>query len=285
MLIAVLTIGVMMHFAQSARTWLTEVDGEVDDAEHAFEMQCLRSENTMFAFAIGLLLMQTVRYAICHEPIDFHGPQFNNNDAEIYSLFASAWCFGLGIFVFDCIRRWLERRNVANGSATPMTIRGLGLLQELCAMTMGWSLFYSGKWWFWYMLKDQVEEGDILTGQLCMAVLCSIVSMLILIIFDKLSDWLSSWGEGIRSVMTALVMLMGLAWQSVFVTAIKCRSHAEYAGSGDEFKRAFHDFQIALFLCILIIPAWALYMLPKFEDGVEDSKANAAEDGTATAKH
>jgi len=258
-IIGAASIGLMMLQAKKARTFITEADGSVDDHEHNFEHSCEHSENEFFSFAVGLLITQFFRHLIVGKPCDFHGPQFNNDSNEIYQLLIVALCFGIGVLVFDVIGRYMARQAL-EGNAYPMGKRAMELLEETCAMTMGWSLLFFGKWWFWYTLRDDIVDGDIMTGQMYMAVGTTLGSFALVVVFDFLSDRLHSWGEAIRALIQTLEMLIGLTWESVFVTAIELSTSSSYT---EKLDRVIHDFEISIFLCILVIPAWAMYIMPR----------------------
>jgi len=250
------TVGAMcvgMWIALVFRSGIARMDNTVDANEIAWENQCLHSEEEFFAFTAGLVITQTCRFAIMGKMPHFHGPQFNNELSQIHEMFFVA----MGFAVFTLITAAVEM-NTTNASW--MVKRTVSIVQETSAMTMGWCLLFWGKWKFWYIMKEEIAEGDVMSAQMYMAVIFSGASFLFIFALDFLSDRMPSLDHCFRALIEAFELLMGLSWESCFMTAVAGATGSEFP---NKYARVLASAKICGFLCVLIIPAWLWHILPR----------------------
>mmetsp|Transcript_5274 Transcript_5274/g.12622 ORF Transcript_5274/g.12622 Transcript_5274/m.12622 type:complete len:618 (-) Transcript_5274:57-1910(-) len=222
----------------------------------AWEARVEAAENEAAAFSIGLVLTQTVRFGICGKPQHIHGVQKNPHSSQINQLLF----FGLACGLFIWFFKFLSRKF---GHYADKIRRGLDLACAMSAFTMAWSLHYWGRWRFWYatMNKGLIGGGDVMTGQIVMAMFFStVLSMVILALFRLRSSMATPDNvELVTILITAFNILIGLAWQTCFQTA-----NEQVVGHllEESSHKAYGRSAIGAVLCIIVAPAWFIYILP-----------------------
>merc|ERR1740121_3190918 len=104
-----------------------------------------------------------------------------------------------------------------------------------------------------------------MTGRLIMATSLTYVGMLTVAAFEASEECGETCKSMWRSVVHSFEFLIGLSWGSTFKTAI--RGTIEYE-SLDEKQQLLQFAMITTGLCMLLLPAWYWYILPK---GMKDA--------------
>lgn len=89
-------------------------------------------------------------------------------------------------------------------------------------------------------------------------------------IIDRIADTEQADGEngvskGLRELLRVFGLLMGLSWEACFVTAVEDISEGH-----SQHQRTFIVSGITLGLGMVVVPAWALYILPKVLEAEEE---------------
>merc|ERR1719231_1559742 len=107
------------------------------------------------------------------------------------------------------------------------------VLQLVCSMTMGWSLLYTGQWLFWAVFPSGLAgHGSKMLARVVMAIVDSSIAVVAILVVDFLADRLQEMGsprrhrgleiaKGLRTLMSALGLLLGLAWEAAFDQALE----------------------------------------------------------------
>ena len=102
-----------------------------------------------------------------------------------------------------------------------------------------------------------------LIGHLIVALFVSALSCLMLLCLDKLADSLKSSGGAesalhiIDHIILAHGLLIGISWEVCFALGMHAISHAMEGPNVDIY--------LAVFLCIVVVPAYRLFMLPELK--------------------
>ncbi|CAK0820619.1 unnamed protein product, partial [Prorocentrum cordatum] len=78
--------------------------------------------------------------------------------------------------------------------------------------------------------------------------------------------------NGLRELLRVFGLLMGLSWEACFVTAVEDISEGH-----TKHQRTFIISGITLALGLVVVPAWALYILPKVLEAEEEEEARRNE--------
>eukprot|EP00933_Yihiella_yeosuensis_P048835 TRINITY_DN4524_c0_g1_i1.p1 TRINITY_DN4524_c0_g1~~TRINITY_DN4524_c0_g1_i1.p1 ORF type:complete len:676 (+),score=148.71 TRINITY_DN4524_c0_g1_i1:176-2203(+) len=259
--IAMVSTVIMAVIAASARQGVVNLDSAVDEQQdEAWIQQCAHSEDMLISFAAGLTLTQYIRFKQMGYIPHFHGIQKNGNLSNISTLFGVGMGFGILACVFDLLTPKLNQLGPAASRFGSMSMSVFG-------MTMSWCLLFSGKWYF---NRIQDTEGivgaeDLLVAQLMMAMMFGGFGFAGILVFDKLADKLSWLSKGFRVLNESIILLIGLSWESVFIMAIKQRAASLKAK--DQDAQAVKAAELGLVLCFMILPAWAMYIMPRALEG------------------
>jgi len=152
----------------------------------------------------------------------------------------------------------------ATAGSLPGIVRGARVTQLILSMCMGWSLVFCSEWQFWSATKGEgVALGDKMTARMINALIFSFVSFAFIIGIDMVADKMKVGKTGFIAVTQAFVLGLGMAWAGAFSEAMSCMSHM----FADEESREYADIAMTFVLCIVVLPAWFWYMLPKVMAG------------------
>ncbi|CAK0816694.1 unnamed protein product [Prorocentrum cordatum] len=143
------------------------------------------------------------------------------------------------------------------------------LTQLTSSMAMGWCVLFWGQWLFWAGTGGHgVGTGSRMSARMLMAMVFSMACFMAIRIVDFFADRASkSTQKGLRQLLSTFGIVMGLTWEACFTEAIDGIT-ADYDGS---YKTVL-DFGITFSLCAVVLPAWAMYILPKVLEDEEQKK-------------
>lgn len=248
-LISAATLFILKSLCAKVRQVMNDWDGEVDETEEDWEHQCVHSENEFVAFALGLVITQACRFTIMGSIPHFHGNQRNLDTRQVHSLGACCWLFiGLALAL----------------TFLPESIRHLPLVDTTrltLSMTAGWSTTFWMKWTFWNVSKGELEGGDTMIAQLVMAVCANFVGCFVVLLLGKLQTRFAHMINDcfVEEMQEASVLVIGLAWEGVFMCAIYFANQRIPQRS----VRMLENVKLCIILMILVLPVWHMYILPK----------------------
>merc|ERR1719217_1664714 len=213
-------------------------------------------------------MSQTIRHAICGEHPPLHGgkPKEKDNN-EVFLLFAIA--IGLGAIVArlefflthlatGTMPVWLEGRKKSLARLIRVTV-------DTVSMTMAWCLLYWGEWFIYNWTDDKgVGHGDRMTALLVVAgVLSSLccAAIFLLVFAARHSFFAGRHQSGLQALSMALGLVVGCAWEDVFIEAVGGVKRLNIFG----LKQSYCTIFVIVILCMVTLPAWILYILPRAE--------------------
>lgn len=138
--------------------------------------------------------------------------------------------------------------------------RGFAICKATLAMVFAWTAFYATQMMIscWRVSGRDITVVDILT-----AVLSSYVIFVLIRIMDKVADhhWLGNLGErAIRRTISAFGIVIGFSWEKSFDVSV------DAVAAYSPLAPLWTKMALALLALCLIMPAWALYIIPMAEE-------------------
>jgi hypothetical protein len=242
---------------------LTKLGGGEEYHEVASE-----SQHDAACLCFGLLVSMCVRYAIAGHMPPIHGAPRDKSSMQVLALFTVTVVFGILVVVIGN----LEAARKSRGMAAHV----MELAQLTCSMTMGWCMLFWGQWWFWNGTHGHgAGSGSKMSARMLMAMIFSVGCFVAIRIVDCFADRASrSTEKGLRQLLSTFGIVMGLTWEACFTEAIEGIA-ADYEGA----TATLVDFGFTFTLSAVVLPAWALYILPKvMAEDEGKKKADAADE-------
>ena len=235
-----------------------------------YEVQWMESvrecENDTFAFAMGFLISQLVRFVICGRWAALHGSPTGHSEREV------EWLFGFS-FIFMISMVWLTVEVKKRGKTdadidradTQIELRGEVrhthprawlLSQTVASMMTAWCLLFAGEWLFYRLARNI----SITLGLVVLAFVITLICVLLIFVLDFFADRGEVNIKAVRTVIHCLGVLVGLAWEKAFHTAVE----GVVEGTGlQKSSGPFGVTALALGLVAMVLPAWRWYILPR----------------------
>mmetsp|Transcript_116193 Transcript_116193/g.205783 ORF Transcript_116193/g.205783 Transcript_116193/m.205783 type:complete len:631 (+) Transcript_116193:78-1970(+) len=243
-----------------------EGEDRIDKARQLWYEECRVGEHEAAGVILGLLLSQTVRYAITGHHAPLHGGHpMDKSTRQVYILFGVGLL--LGVIVVP-IEIGLKRLGLAlvNSEISwkhwpPRLIR---VCRETLSMTMAWCFLYWGQWEFWHITRNSgLGWGSKMSAVLSIALILSLLCFFGIFIIDLIADRLENRREhqaGFVALGNAFGLIMGLGWESCFREAVDGVSTLE-----KNFGYGYLVTHVSLIvvLCLLVLPAWILFIYPQ----------------------
>lgn len=256
-----LVLIVFVHFTTRLRKQWSEGIAHHCEEEHAFEHYmevCSECENEFVGFVLGLLFTQAMIYVITGQMPPIEGYPFQKSRQDVVSLglgslgtMATLVAFILGV-----------RKVYKDEQSSPAMARAIEVIEMTLSMTVGWSLLYCGRWSFWVSTNDHgVGQGDIMSARIVQALCFSFFVFVNIFVLDYFAD--SERGildaSALRALMSALGLLLGLSWEGAFSEALESLGR-EFADQPKMHLLLMNGMGAAL--CTIVLPGWAMYILP-----------------------
>mmetsp|Transcript_156024 Transcript_156024/g.291151 ORF Transcript_156024/g.291151 Transcript_156024/m.291151 type:complete len:741 (+) Transcript_156024:65-2287(+) len=254
--------------------WMTWETGTITDEEKKWDHQCEHTEDHFSGIAVGMLLSIVIRYSITGEMPPIWGAPRYKTESECTKLFGVSLALSLPIF-FISLATHAMAKGTSGNKGLKWIVRCMKVFQTTMAMTMGWSLMYACRWQWW---TARHGVGEVMTARLMLALIFSYVGFIFIVVVDRIGDKVKVGKEGFAVVNEAFSLGIGMSWEGAFSQSVD-EFAEEYGGEGGH-ARAWTEVLLAVFLIILILPAWVWYILPKVLAGPEitDDNKDAAND-------
>lgn len=244
-IIAVALFIAMCSIAYVARQLLVHKKGG-QDWDHDWDHQCEHTEDEAMAFGFGLLISQVIRFSILGYLPPLNGSSSKKKGGQILLLWTAAMGMSLLVLALAFLKAWIPR-------IYSKVQRALGLLQATAGMTMAWCLVFWLKWIYKTHGKGLMRYSSNMYVLFWMAMIWTTLGFAVICIIDKVASRIHI--SGLRSLVDAWILLIGLSWEKSFIQA--------FSGlSMDEGHKAIKHLMRAGLL-VFTIPAWLIYMLPK----------------------
>lgn len=233
-----------------------------DEEYHEVAREC---QHDAACLCYGLLVSMCVRYAITGHMPPIHGAPKDKSSLQVILLFTVTVVFGVLVVVIGNVVAAKKQ------SLSQLAEHAMELAQLTSSMTMGWCMLFFGQWWFWNGTGGQgAGTGSKMSARMLMAMIFSLVCFAAIRIVDCFADNASrSTEKGLRQLLSTFGIVMGLTWEACFTQAIEGIS-----SDFEETQAVLAEFVLTVTLSVVVLPAWALYILPKVmtEDGDEKKK-------------
>eukprot|EP00927_Polykrikos_kofoidii_P067467 TRINITY_DN6295_c0_g1_i2.p1 TRINITY_DN6295_c0_g1~~TRINITY_DN6295_c0_g1_i2.p1 ORF type:complete len:679 (+),score=95.37 TRINITY_DN6295_c0_g1_i2:295-2037(+) len=226
--------------------------------------ECGEAEIESFGLCLGLLVSMLIRFSISGYLPPVHGSPRGKSFLMDAKLFGASMLLGVAL-VLVSIKR--SRMPPASNLTLAKTMHAL---QETISMATGWCMLFTGYWVFYSTTADAgIGSGGSMEMRVFMTLVFSAICFLSMLMVDAMADRVDEHFEkGLRALLNSFALLMGLSWEATFAEAV------ESVGSTfeDIKTRTVVSVTITVGLCAVVLPAWALYILPCTSDCKEDEK-------------
>jgi hypothetical protein len=237
--------------------------------------QCCESEDDSAGLSLGLLICQVVKFSITGHLPPVHGAPKGKTGTEVWSLFGvSMLLVGLVIMASTLVKK-LQSEGVRG-----VRRRCASIALIVASMTLGWCLLYWGQWLFWNWTSGEgVGGGDAMSAKMLMVLGFGLGGFVTIFALDFIADKGLVDRSCVQGLIDTVGLLLGLSWEACITTAVH--------GLGEALpgKEMIIDASVDLFLCLAVIPAWALFILPQALRYAEEEPDSEEEgNGTDAAK-
>eukprot|EP00747_Dinoflagellata_sp_TGD_P103083 gnl/TRDRNA2_/TRDRNA2_168855_c0_seq4.p1 gnl/TRDRNA2_/TRDRNA2_168855_c0~~gnl/TRDRNA2_/TRDRNA2_168855_c0_seq4.p1 ORF type:complete len:543 (-),score=45.52 gnl/TRDRNA2_/TRDRNA2_168855_c0_seq4:142-1770(-) len=257
-IIAFLGMGCLSLLGAALRRALLDEKG-FDDLDE----QRRETEDEMTFIATGMLLSLVIRFMITGHLPPTHGAPRDKTSREVGLLLgASAVLFLMLVIVSRLLHRLSESETVR---------RSVVICQGTLAMTLGWCLVSWAQWTFWYATDGKgMGQSDKMAARMLMAVSDSVIAVVGICSIEFCKSRVGMDKTTHKAVRQVLGLLLGLSWEGAFAQAEE--------GLGDKFQDGGHHMLavvgLSLSMCLVVLPAWALFILPRSQSGDDELEAS-----------
>jgi hypothetical protein len=139
------------------------------------------------------------------------------------------------------------------------------LAQYTLSMSAGWCLLSWGQWLFWSSVGEYMGEADKMQARMMMAIAFSALVFAFIFIFDLVASNFATQ-FGLRAIISTMALLLGLAWEAVFVLSIESIS-GHYLEHPAQY--IWCELGLTFSVCVVVLPVWWWRVLPKAEEAKE----------------
>lgn len=236
-----------------------EATEDAEVIERWEEVSC-EFENEFCGFVIGLLTCAAIIYSVTGYLPPIQGSPFNRTRQEVSEL--GVWAVGIGTLLTCFI---IYTHKLKEDIESKALLRAIDVIESTLAMTFGWCFLFTGRWLFWVSTNDKgVGDGDLMSARMVQALAFSFFVLALIFPLDNLADNGYIDEKGMRALMGAFGLLLGLSWEGAFDQAIEALGK-ELEGTPQRQFLVMVGMSMAL--CVVVLPAWAMYVLPAALEG------------------
>jgi hypothetical protein len=255
-LIAIVTLCLMMFGGGLIRR---KVCGdEIDAWEASWLHQCHHTEDEFFAFGVGFMLSLMLRFAITGTVPDIHAVGKYRSQAECNELLVVSISYGILVMLLG--GGIFHIKQLELDGFDERWQRALRLLELTCTMTMGWLLLFWLNWQFWESSSDEGIDGtgNVLSGRMYIFLFLALIALVAILGLDFVASYFPHLVGGLQVLSEAFLLMLGLGWENVFMSINSgVVKHVE-----DETAKVLIRSALSLAMCVIVMPAWVLYILP-----------------------
>lgn len=253
-----------LELAEACREYFVLAKSTNPEALHAWLHECREAEKEAASLIMGLLFSQTIRHAISGEHPPLHGGKPKSKDAnQVFLLLLTSLLLGVVVVRLEMFLEYLS--NEFQVGMKKRIWKGIRIIVDTVSMTMAWCLLYWGEWFIYNWTNDEgVGHGDRMTALLVVAgVLSSLccAAIFLLVFAARHSFFAGRHQSGLQALSMALGLVVGCAWEDVFIEAVGGVKRLNIFG----LKQSYCTILVIVILCMVTLPAWILYILPRAE--------------------
>eukprot|EP00927_Polykrikos_kofoidii_P067466 TRINITY_DN6295_c0_g1_i1.p1 TRINITY_DN6295_c0_g1~~TRINITY_DN6295_c0_g1_i1.p1 ORF type:complete len:698 (+),score=96.03 TRINITY_DN6295_c0_g1_i1:2-2095(+) len=223
-----------------------------------FIEQCGEAEIESFGLCLGLLVSMLIRFSISGYLPPVHGSPKGKSFLEDAQLFGVSMFLGVALVLVS-----INRSRLPPASSLTLT-KSMHALQETISMATGWCMLFTGYWVFYSTTADAgIGSGGQMEMKVFMMLVFSAICFISMLGIDAIADRVDvHFEKGLRALLNSFALLVGLSWEATFAGAV--------VSIGSTFEdartRAMVNVAITVGLCLVVLPAWGLYILPNTSD-------------------
>lgn len=261
--IAVVTIIVLEVIADMARIRVALADdGKIDDAEMQWMEQVEETENDVLAFCVGFLLMQVCRYSISGaiRIYDPHEAPAGRTQTAANLMLCCGIFFALATLLSTIVSRKVLHSDFGRSLRKDgVRSRYIKISTTVLGMAMAWCFLFWADWQLYAFGFDGARIMACMLEALCLTLL----SFFLIFALDYGADYGVLPPKALRSVISALGLLVGFSWERSFHIAL---SDVGALGARFGLPPGIGLHCAALLLVLVVLPAWYYYILPNSEE-------------------
>eukprot|EP00913_Durusdinium_trenchii_P000271 g245.t1 len=262
---ALLLVTLLYRLAAFTRKKISEMDdGVVSRGEALWDEISEEAENESLCLGLSFAAIRSISFFAIGAMPDTH--------FHIYSDVSNAnwhrgWMVLAGVSVGCMVMGIITLKIKERGSRLPavpkeddIRLRGLLILSETALRSFSWGMLSCSI----SMLNAFLPHLEHhLIGHLIVALVVSALSCVMLVSLDKVADYLKASGDAdsavhiIQHIILAHGLLIGISWEVCFAIGMHAIGHAMEGPNVDVY--------LALFLCLVVVPAYRLFMLPELK--------------------
>lgn len=255
-------------------------DGKANEFEELWDEETEEAENDVMGLSLSFTAIAAVRFSITgclpnqegkEEECKVEEYLFHHDSSQKMGLIGTGLAFAVLIFVVRA--GWPEsiEKKETEKIKDKSKRHQMELFSRLCegvyvgiAMCFSWSMFYGIQM---VLAGFHVFRGEDEFLSVSVAMVTFFIMMFGLIPLDSLAD--ASWtgpkaDRAIRSLMEAMALLIGFAWEQCFDTSVDALAEKS-DGLTDDFpfiNSHTTKMFLSLFCACLLVPAWKWYIIP-----------------------
>ncbi|CAK9071443.1 unnamed protein product [Durusdinium trenchii] len=252
----------------------TMADGEEDEFEVIWGEHVAETEDEVISLSVSFLTVQLLRFCITGQLPEASGEDSENSPP--HSLWSCTLLLLVGVILglAEMGRLLLARRAGTGAFARAVSVessaegaeRGATWYQKISAMSFAWCLHISVDW----SIAAHLQLDDSMKAVVS-ALLGTCLAFLLIFGLDKVADNADDIevDGAIRTVISALGMLVGISWERCFDAAVGGVTTSAMRTPGRHLPVPVMNLLLAVVLALMVLPAWKWYILPKLHE--EDS--------------
>lgn len=217
------------------------------------------TEDDAAGLCLGQLIVLIVCFAICGrlEPFEAAEAFADKTVGERIALLVAAVAFAAATIVAS---RFAHSVHTGESERGYLQKRVAMFMPNLTSMCMAFTLVYLGEWQFGRSDFDGPRIGG------CMVVALYMTLFVLVLVFGLNVMRNNTAGKVMRPVVLGLGLVVGFLWERVFDIALEAIAEEHH------MQEALVVTPISLAICIVVLPAWKWYVMPKAQQ-VEDEWA------------
>jgi len=270
------------------RERISNADGVIDEHEQLWDQETEESENDVVGLCLSFTTVQSVRYFVAGHLPDKEGDLPDSlvpPRLEMHGLLlvAIGWAFASLFFSM-----WLRKKPWRNHK-TAAKARYARICQNWLMMCFAWSLLFAAD--ATVQATGYFPSSSGILAKVVVALSVSLASFAVIFVLDRVADSQASATGGregavdasIDQIIASKALLIGFTWESAFDTAVDKISKTPGMSSNGFLGPATMKLLLSLLLCLIVIPAFRMYILPtvhaheKEEEFEEEEQENMDE--------
>ncbi|CAE8617309.1 unnamed protein product [Polarella glacialis] len=240
--------------SRKIREVITQIDKELTEEEE-------EAEDDVAAICLGKLFCNSMRYFILGHDPSKEILLCKTCAAPSYSQAATMYSVGVGFMVLMFLANHYHVA-IKRIEYSQVTKRFVKLVLATFAFSASWTILFANYWFFKTVDSGSQIQAPVLQ-MLVVALFVGLCSMLVIFVMDYLADNEVLEPKGLRHLMTAVGLMVGLSWEACFDMATEALGEGLSEEASFSHAGTYWMALLNLSLVAISYPAWRLYIMPK----------------------